>query len=290
MTAVHLLGPVDATRNILVLGDGFDDSSMSVFRDACVGLCAAIERSPWYRRAPKLGVWRLDVVSASTDPVLGFPNPPCVSPPPAPLPHVKFGARYGDLGNARMISGTEFLVNDELYALASPVVMPAGFTGFDHALVVVNYPAYGGACGTSVAWASLAEGLLPALAIHELGHTFALNDEYEGPCGKADTGVFYPTKDRNIAANPMDTEWQPWQALGFDSLLVNKAADATACDVKSPYPATIVGAFEGGNLRHTGHYRPSQRCRMRDLQDEFCPICEMAIANELDGTLPDAFS
>ena len=276
------------------MGDGFNAASMPAFRDACIGLCAAIEKSPWYRRAPKLGVWRLEVDSGSAATTLGWPIPPCVNPAPVlPLPPVKFGARYGDWGNARMISGTDYLVSDEMAPWNLPGAgMPAGFVGFDHALVVVNYPAYGGSCGTDVVWASLAPGLFPALAIHELGHTFALHDEYEGaPAGTADSGAADPTfKDRNIASDPADTEWQQWLTPGFDYTEVDKAADPTACEIDSPYPATIVGAFEGGNLRHTGHYRPAQRCAMRDLTDDFCSMCEMHIANELDGLLPNAFT
>ena len=163
---------------------------------------------------------------------------------------------------------------------------------YEHVLVLVNTPAYGGGgIYNSYQIATADNELTLPVAVHEFGHSFAgLADEY-----------FY--SDEEDDTYPLDIE--PWEQnittmVDFGS----KWKDMLTQGVPVPTPWTdqggsreermklareqkdgeaVVGAFEGGGYRAKGIYRPVETCRMRDNHNpSFCPVCERAIRRVID--------
>ncbi len=164
---------------------------------------------------------------------------------------------------------------------------------YEHVLVLVNTPAYGGGgIFNSYQIATADHELTLPVAVHEFGHSFAgLADEY-----------FYTEEENDTY--PIDIE--PWEQnittmVDFDS----KWKDILTPGVQIPTPWTdeggkredrmknaakedrnkkvVVGAFEGGGYKAKGVYRPVETCRMRDNHNPtFCPVCERAISRVIE--------
>ncbi|MDE5585969.1 MAG: IgA Peptidase M64 [Muribaculaceae bacterium] len=163
---------------------------------------------------------------------------------------------------------------------------------YEHVLVLVNTPVYGGGgIFNSYQIATADHELTLPVAVHEFGHSFAgLADEY-----------FYTEEEDGTY--PLDIE--PWEQnittmVDFDS----KWKDMLTAGVKVPTPWTdkggtreermrrageekrgevVVGAFEGGGYKAKGVYRPVETCRMRDNHNPaFCPVCERSIRRVID--------
>lgn len=163
---------------------------------------------------------------------------------------------------------------------------------YEHVLVLVNTPAYGGGgIYNSYQIATADHKLTLPVAVHEFGHSFAgLADEY-----------FY--KEEEDGTYPLDIE--PWEQnittlVNFDS----KWKDMLTPGVQVPTPwidnggsrkdrmkqaekdknvSFVIGAFEGGGYRAKGVYRPVETCRMRDNHNpKFCPVCERAIKKVIE--------
>lgn len=163
---------------------------------------------------------------------------------------------------------------------------------YEHVLVLVNTPAYGGGgIYNSYQIATADHKLTLPVAVHEFGHSFAgLADEY-----------FYTEEEDGTY--PLDIE--PWEQnittlVDFDS----KWKDMLTPGVQVPTPwidnggtrkdrmkqaekdksvETVIGAFEGGGYRAKGVYRPVETCRMRDNHNpKFCPVCERAIKKVIE--------
>ncbi|MDE6549602.1 MAG: IgA Peptidase M64 [Muribaculaceae bacterium] len=164
---------------------------------------------------------------------------------------------------------------------------------YEHVLVIVNTPAYGGGgIYNSYQIATADHNLTLPVAVHEFGHSFAgLADEY-----------FYTEEEDGTY--PLDIE--PWEhnittMVDFDS----KWKDMLTPGVEVPTPWTdkggkredrmkraagedrsgdvVVGVFEGGGYRSKGVYRPVETCRMRDNHNPtFCPVCERTISKVIE--------
>lgn len=164
---------------------------------------------------------------------------------------------------------------------------------YEHVLVLVNTPAYGGGgIYNSYQIATADHELTLPVAVHEFGHSFAgLADEY-----------FYTEEEDGTY--PLDIE--PWEEnittmVDFDS----KWKDMLTPGVAVPTPWTdkggnreermkraagenrngevVVGVFEGGGYKSKGVYRPVETCRMRDNHNPtFCPVCERTISKVIE--------
>ena len=172
---------------------------------------------------------------------------------------------------------------DELRDLVTKEVGP----NIQSVAVLVNYAARAGKCDGSVALATT--GLqFEDLLLHELGHTFSLNDEYGGIEGTADdpSGTYVPG-GANVTTNLADP---PWSSFGsYDPSLLQQVpagtCDSSALQSFKPWPA--VGRFEGAGGQHCGVYRSSATCRMRDHGQPFCQVCTYIIMSKLDKTLAE---
>lgn len=136
-------------------------------------------------------------------------------------------------------------------------LMPGGLP-----ILLVNDLAYGGS-GGSVLICSRAPGS-DTIVTHEMGHTLAgLGDEYEDAFpGYPDTEEPNTTRTTNLA----QIKWNAWIIPGTQI-------------PTAPYGphADRVGLFEGAHYHATGWYRPRVNCRMRELTEPFCEVCQEAL-------------
>ena len=156
-------------------------------------------------------------------------------------------------------------------------------------LMVVNSDIYGGS-GGAVPVFSLAPQAFE-IALHEIGHShFALADEYPflRDCHE-------PNHDRYAGGEPSEpnvtrsTDGIKWSRLlhsGF-TLPTTRNADCSDCDGQaSPVPNGTVGAFEGARYFRCGLFRPEFNCRMRELGNPFCAVCQDTIRRVLAPFVP----
>jgi hypothetical protein len=146
-------------------------------------------------------------------------------------------------------------------------------------VVLVDLPRRGGAGGGQgrPAWVTITSGAnetWEAVALHELGHSFGLADEY--------TNADQPTPEPqplepNVSAES-DPARAPWASLCTPG---HPARPTCAAAVQPPAPLGVVGTFEGARYKDSGRYRPTAECLMQRTDRLFCPVCEAAIAKVL---------
>ena len=170
-----------------------------------------------------------------------------------------------------------------------------GTVPFEHVIVLVNTPVYGGGgIYNSVTIMGSDHYTFNEVLVHEFGHAFGgLGDEY-----------FYD--DMYSSMYPADTEpWEPnlTTLVDFNS----KWADMLPAGTPVPTPVDElekqdvrpiwhllspqqkaelnlkVGVYEGGGYQSHGVYRPVQECRMKINEcEEFCPVCSRAIVRMIN--------
>jgi len=275
------------SRHLLILGDGFTSSEADkdLYRNLAKMVSTAITGKDWYLRGNKaLCVWRADtyVTNAHNTPLGLGPCPPVLG---APIPMTRFSTAYtaDENGGCRYLSGDAWKVGDVEIELKGDPGLPKAF---DHILVIVNYPRYGGKGLGKMAWASNDPQDFLNLAIHELGHTFGLYDEYENACGEPDPGKLVGqaksfVSNNNISKNGTPAPWRGFVKGAF--LQATKSTDSQ-CPPDNPVPDVDVGAFSGGFYTHRHFYRPSLSCLMREGEGEFCTICRKLIEHCLAPT------
>ena len=143
-------------------------------------------------------------------------------------------------------------------------------------LMIVNTNRYGGSGGRDVAVVSRAQNAYQ-VALHEMGHShFFLGDEYssfreryQGP----------EPPEANVAMNLEPVKWKEFLSPGTT---VPTITNPDCSDARSSaVPAGTVGAFEGARYYGCGLFRPQYSCRMRNVTDEFCVVCQSTIRRVL---------
>ena len=170
-----------------------------------------------------------------------------------------------------------------------------GTVPFEHIIVLVNTPVYGGGgIYNSVTIMGSDHPTFSQVLVHEFGHAFGgLGDEYfygeqaETPY-PADTEPWEPniTTLRDFAS-----KWQDMLPPGtpiptpVDSLEqqdVRKIWKALS-DSQKELLNSKLGVYEGAGYQPHGVYRPVQECRMKINECEhFCPVCSRAIERMID--------
>ena len=171
-----------------------------------------------------------------------------------------------------------------------------GDVPFEHIIVLVNTPVYGGGgIFNNLTIMGSDHPTFNQVLVHEFGHAFGgLGDEY-----------FYG--DQEETPYPADTEpWEPnittlkdfaakWQDMLPEGTPVPTPEDSieTQTDVRriwhtlSPEQKALlnsqIGVYEGAGYQAHGVYRPVQECRMKINEcEEFCPVCTRAINRMID--------
>lgn len=242
---IHASSSPHALR-LLIVGEGYRQTDLADFRQHAAELTAELLAIEGFAdHADSVAVFRQDVLSDEqglADPRTGFD------------PVTAFELSYGDdvTRPRRCMMYTPSVGAAAMAALRERTLAVQA----DAVVILANTEDYGGCAspGDKVVTTSRHPQSARILA-HELGHTvFGLSDEYEyGACGAYEDGP-------NVAAHLHDL---PWEDLLTTTYL--------------PTPPTVagdhVGAFEGANHCPSGRYRPTHACRMRGLDDTFCPVC-----------------
>ena len=148
---------------------------------------------------------------------------------------------------------------------------------YDHIVILVNHPRYGGGGIYNFYALSTVDDLNSGFVFtHEFGHSFAgLGDEYSYE-GSASEAVY----------DLMKEPWEPniTSMISFSS----KWQDMLAPGTPVPTPETEewtgkVGVFEGAGYMDKGLYKPFQDCSMNAVKfNNFCPVCQRAISKMME--------
>ena len=231
-------GPADKRLNVVILGDGYQEVELNKFvADAKAFSGALFKSSPFKEYAQYFNIVAIRVPSQES----GASHPGTatdVTEPAHPVSTVNnfFGSTFDAFNIHRL------LVVGKTSAIFT--VLANQFPNYDQIIMLVNSPHYGGS-GGQIATSSL-HSSANEIAIHELGHSFArLKDEYYA-------GDVYSAEAINMTQETNETlvRWKNW--MNFQG----------------------VGIYQhccGGNSGKW--YRPHQNCKMRALNQNFCPIC-----------------
>ena len=143
-------------------------------------------------------------------------------------------------------------------------------------VMIVNTTDYGGAALGQVAVCSKHPQTID-IALHELGHVFGLADEYEEGLGK-----YQPPEPASVNVTKK-TAGLKWGAMVLPTTAVPTRVNV-ACRRQGPtgpVPKGIIGALEGAKGHECNIYRPSAACKMRDVGDDFCAVCQDHISAKL---------
>jgi hypothetical protein len=155
----------------------------------------------------------------------------------------------------------------------------------DVVLVLMNFVKRGGAGeqgNDNIAWSTpvhwIENGIKTEdwcdVTLHELGHAFDLDDEYDAEWPDAPD---IPLK-ANVAksSNP---DSAPWRDM-FDALppttLAAQDLPLGQADLER-YGQVKVGLFQGARYSATKYWRSALRCKMRSTPDPFCHVCQARI-------------
>jgi IgA Peptidase M64 len=272
-------GPTANLFNIVILAEGFQQSELSQFAPAAQAFVDTLSVTlPYPILMDSINVFRVDV--ASTD--SGADDPltcPDSSAGSGVSPKTYFDATFCGGSIRRLLT-----VNNATAMSVAAAEVPA----YDMILVIVNSAEFGGS-GGPLATISRAPNVLDGV-LHEMGHTaFNFADEYPylAGCGSGETGHdHHPAPE---PARPNVTTFPGRGALKWNNYVSESTplptttnADCSDCDPQaSPVPTGTVGAFEGADSFHCDVWRPEFDCRMRNLGQPFCHVCQGAIVSKL---------
>jgi hypothetical protein len=180
------------------------------------------------------------------------------------------GGLFNTSQNGRLVYGDTALVN--------AFVAKSGARG-RLTMVLVDLPQRGGAGGGQgrPAWVTITSEpteTWQAVALHELGHSFGLADEYTN----SDQPTPEPHPLEPNVTDRSDPAKAPWAALCTPG---HPGKPTCAAATRPPAPLGVVGTFEGARYTETGRFRPTAECLMQRTDRPFCPVCQAAIAKAL---------
>ena len=273
-------GP-DAERFVMaILAEGFRADQQAAFEAAANAFVATLQAmKPFDELWTRINVYRVDIHSAES----GADNPAICgsSGPPtggATTARTYLDARFCGDGSIRR----NLIVDQGIALVTANQLVP----DYDVVVVVVNHKEFGGSGAPQIAVYSLSPDALET-ALHELGHSVGLADEYEyyAGCESGEmghdtyTGIELGAPNITKVTNQADLKWRhlvdPTTPIPTTYNL-----DCTKCRPPgSPVPAGTVGLFVGAGTFHCGLYRPSEDCLMRTVGKgrPFCQVCQEAI-------------
>ena len=278
-------GPNNSRLNIVLVAEGFQASEQANFNTLCADFVAALQAENWY---PVLGdainVHRLNVASNDS----GADQPAtCADGHVGPGTYVNtyFDATFCNSGLWRCLAGDPTLVHNEL---------DAALPQWNFAVVLVNTTQHGGCAGGNICFTCIEPGW-ENVALHEMGHTFGLGDEYHywQGCGSGETGhdnapTYEPSNDNiTTETNRADLKWRHLCTPGVP-IPTMENPNCTQCDNRPNIldDDDSIGLFEGAQYYHCGRFRPAYRCRMRTSGASFCRVCIEAIAARVANYVP----
>ena len=270
-------GPVESAIDIAVLAEGYTAAEEDKFwADAARARDALLGHEPFASRADDFTIRAVFAPSQDSGPS---------------IPHLGqwhstvAGSHFDTFYSERYLTTSSMQkVHDAL-----------GTVPFEHIIVLVNTPVYGGGgIYNNVTIMGTDHPTFSQVLVHEFGHAFGgLGDEYfygeqtETPY-PADTEPWEP----NITTlKDFASKWQDMLPAGtpiptpVDSLELQDVRKIwkTLSDAQKELLNYKLGVYEGAGYQAHGVYRPVQECRMKINECEhFCPVCSRAIERMID--------
>lgn len=252
-------GPIDKRINLVIIGDGYTSSEISMFiADATTTYSYLLNEPPFNAYKNYFNVFAIKCAS----PQSGVTHPGTatdVVEPQSPTMTVNnnFNTRFDNYGIHRLIAS--------MNGAAVYNVLVNYFPNYDQVIILGNSVEYGGSGGSFAV--SSVHPSSNEIVVHEIGHSFAgLADEYWA-------GPTYAAEKPNLTANSNTStiKWAQW--LGLNAVGV--------------YP-------HGTSAPESGWFRPHQNCKMRYLNSPFCSVCKQTIVEKIhsltspiDDYMPD---
>lgn len=249
--------------NLVFVSEGYPPTSTSTslpqFREHVQGVLSQLETTPAFvAHARWLNVLLLHVVSAEAGADRGTDQA-----------RTYFDARFpgtfpGSLLPPQLLLVDEVLVRETVADALAKYAQQQEKLALPHKIIVlVNTPYDGGSGGNGDGIAVASTAIRVRTALHELGHTFGLVDEYPSGGG---TGPNLSTE-----VSPLPTWWE--------GLVSGETPRPTHAGPSIGFHT--VGVFEDLELSPT-HYRSQWLCRMRtSVHDAFCRVCSTCIQARL---------
>jgi hypothetical protein len=270
-------GPPAQRWNVVIVSEGYQSSEMALFAgDANKFAAKLLAIAPFDRLKAGINIFRVDVTSTDS----GAKDPKKCGGSGA-KPRTYFDASFCANGIRRLL-----IANNKRVLKVISKQVPEWHMAF----LAVNSPLSGGS-GGDVATFARADGI--EIALHEMGHTaFGLADEYEYYSNCAESGHNKHSGSEpsqpNITTNK-NRATTKWRSLIQASTPVPTTTNQNCknCDPQpSPVAVGTIGLFEGAAYYHCNVYRPEFDCRMRNINQPFCGVCQQAIVKKLTPFLP----
>ncbi|MGM9803771.1 MAG: M64 family metallopeptidase [Muribaculaceae bacterium] len=253
---VHKGGSVERAIDVVILGEGYDQSERDLFyADAQATRDALFSHEPFKSRSSEfniVAVFTPSEQSGMSIPRLGIWR------------NTAFGSHFSTFYSDRYLTTSRVKsIHDAISGIL-----------YEHIIILANTDEYGG--GGIYNDYTLTTAHNPNFApvvVHEFGHSFGgLADEYQ--YGDPET------YDLNV---------EPWeQNITTLKNFKSKWQDMTTKGIAIPTPDVdankgLIGAFEGAGYNEKGMYRPTDNCRMRtNKAPAFCPVCQRALNRIID--------
>jgi hypothetical protein len=263
-------GPASLRWNLVIMGDGYQAGAglVQFQADAAALASTLLATAPYSSLAAAINVFRVDVQSVGT----GVREPAACGGSNTRFRTYFEASLCGDQRLKRYLT-----VKKALAVSAANLHVPE----WDQIIVIANSTVYGGASMGGVATCTKAPNSWH-IAMHELGHSLGLADEYEEIAGG------YPSSWLDSEPN-VSKHYAPlkWATLVGPGTALPTQVNA-ACGHQGPTTAATsgIGAFEGGKRFTCDIFRPSATCKMRNITDDFCQVCQNHIRAKLSPYLP----
>jgi len=243
VTTIRNNGPSSNRVDFVIVGDGYTSAEIAngTFAQHVESLMTNyFSQEAYGEYRAYFNVHRIDVPSVES----GADHPSTGT-----YRQTAFDATYDCGGTTRTICVD---LSKVLSAVNGTITNPAAR---DFVVVLVNDPQYGGSGGT-LAVVSTGPGIVD-LALHEMGHTFALlADEYGGPPPPYCSLVEPSQVNATMVTNRASIKWGAW------------------IDPATPIPTTsttfgVPGLYQGAVYCDAGMYRPTYLSKMRTLNRPF---------------------
>lgn len=269
-TKIVNAGPSSARWDLVVMGDGYTAAEMPQFAiDAASLATRVLGTAPFSSVTAAINVFRIDVESTES----GADDPTLCAGGSGAVRDTFFDGSFCGDGSRRRI----------LHVDGSRAVLTANSeTPHWNAIVVlVNSLEYGGGGLGQVAMCTRHPQSLD-IALHELGHVFGLSDEYEDG-----SGTYNPPEPASVNVTKKKTSPLKWNNFVLSGTPIPTRVNAICRrGPTGPVAAGVIGALEGAKGYECRIFRPSADCKMRDLADDFCAVCQDHIRRKLTPFLP----
>jgi hypothetical protein len=249
--------------NLVILGDGFSNAELPQFRTHATAFKDVLKTTkPFNAMWKAINVYGVDVSS----PAARGPN----------MQRTFFNAVLGDTFEGKRL--------DRLFtidAVHAKVIAWAELPQVTQVLVIINSVKFGGSGVSQVAVTST-DPRAYNVALHEIGHSaFGLADEYDDFDENRPAPTVEPVQPNiTIDIGQATLKWRGRKTRDVPIPSSNNGCPGSVAAAGVP-AKDAVGAFEGAGHARCGVYRPAEKCRMREYEDPFCPVCSWVIGETL---------